>query len=527
MNTVSANTLQTWLLDDNSEIAVLDVREAGEYGIGHLLFATSVPYSVLELELARQVPNRSVRLVLYDDGQSGVAERAAQRVAALGYEQIFVLEGGTGAWQSAGFRLFAGVNVPSKVFGELVEEARHTPHITADSLNRMLQSQEPVVVVDGRPFHEYQKMNIPGSICCPNGELAYRISALVPDDKTPVVVNCAGRTRSIIGAQTLRELGIIPNPVYALENGTQGWALAGFSLEHGSDRRYPDAVPVRGSDDRQSSAIKLAQNYGVRCLDWPEAYAWLGDTARTTYFLDVRTPEEFSASSVPGAQNAPGGQLIQATDHWLAVRGARILLIDYDGIRAPIVAQWLQRMGWDAHIVKANEDPEMGIPGDRRLNQVWPADLPAKIGTDQLEAWMGTGECLAVDIRPSMDFRDGHIPDSVWSIRPKIAQAIPRGTRRVVLIANNEAMIRLAMSELTDWHGTEFYYLDGGYDRWVEEGRTVSSSPDIPSDEDAIDYLFFVHDRHDGNLEAARQYLAWELGLVAQLEPGELAKFNP
>src|SRR5699024_440107 len=135
-----------------------------------LLFATSVPYSVLELELARQVPNRSVRLVLYDDGQSGVAERAAQRVAALGYEQIFVLEGGTGAWQSAGFRLFAGVNVPSKVFGELVEEARHTPHITADSLNRMLQSQEPVVVVDGRPFHEYQKMNIPGSICCPNGE---------------------------------------------------------------------------------------------------------------------------------------------------------------------------------------------------------------------------------------------------------------------------------------------------------------------------------------------------------------------
>ncbi|WP_459655385.1 rhodanese-like domain-containing protein, partial [Achromobacter xylosoxidans] len=68
-----------------------------------------------------------------------------------------------------------------------------------------------------------------------------RAHGLAPDPKTTIVVNCAGRTRSIIGAQTLINLGV-PNPVYALENGTQGWYLADFELDHGASRRYEDAV---------------------------------------------------------------------------------------------------------------------------------------------------------------------------------------------------------------------------------------------------------------------------------------------
>lgn len=528
MNKISPKTLQCWLLEDGSEVAVLDVREAGQFGVAHLLFGVPLPYSVFELELERLVPNRTVRLVVYDDGLSGVAERSALRATALGYEQVYVLEGGTEGWTRAGYELFAGVNVPSKVFGELVEEAQHTPSIKAEDLNEMLARDEPVLVLDGRPFHEYQKMNIPGSICCPNGELAYRVSAIVKDDKTPIVVNCAGRTRSIIGAQTLRELGIVRNPIFALENGTQGWALAGLKLEHGSARRYPAALPVADSDERVAAAAKLARDNGVRTLEIDEARSWLEDSERTTYLLDIRTPEEFENGSIMGASNAPGGQLVQATDHWLAVQGSRVLLLDFDGVRAPVVAQWLRRLGWDAHTVRVPATTKVAEhENEPRTTRLVLTELPDPVTAETLESWRRDGQCLIVDVRPSMEFRRGHIPGSIWSIRPRIEEDIPTDAQRVVLVGDEIPIIQLAMSELKSRQQTAFYYLEGGYKGWVSEGRATSASPEVPSDEQAIDYLFFVHDRHDGNLESARQYLAWEQGLISQLEPGERARFNP
>ena len=180
------------------------------------------------------------RLVLCDDAD-GVADRAATRAEALGYRHVHVLSGGVEAWSSAGYTLYAGVNVPSKTFGELVEHERHTPRVTAQDLQALRASGDDIVIVDGRTFAEFQKMSIPGGICCPNGELALRIGDLVPDPKTKIIVNCAGRTRSIIGAQTLIDLGI-PNPVFALENGTQGWFLAGQELENGASRRYGNSA---------------------------------------------------------------------------------------------------------------------------------------------------------------------------------------------------------------------------------------------------------------------------------------------
>lgn len=524
MNTVSPEMLHDWL-GQPAELAVLDVREAGEFGLGHLLFAVPAPYSRFEFDLDQLVPLRATRLVLCDDGRSRVAERAAWRANALGYERVYVLEGGTEGWERAGYRLFAGVNVPSKVFGELVEETHHTPRIGAPDLHAMLERGERVVVVDGRPFAEYRKMNIPGSLCCPNGELPLRISAIVENEAIPIVVNCAGRTRSIIGAQTLLELGI-RNPVFALENGTQGWTLAGFELERGSARRYPSAPPQTDLTERARVSAELAARQGVRSLDPGEARQWLADPARTTYLLDVRTPEEFETEAVPGARNAPGGQLVQATDQWLAVRGARVLLLDHDGIRAPIVARWLRRMGWDAHTVRV---PVGTVIADRAVGSAVASTLPLPVPVthDVLDEWRQSGDCLVLDVRPSMEFRRGHIPGSTWSIRPRIARDVPAGAKRIALVSDDLLVLRLVARELAERKDVALRYLDGGYRRWVAEGRPTEASPDVPTDRDAIDYLFFVHDRHEGNLEAARQYLAWEQGLVALLEPEERARFKP
>jgi len=200
--TVSAAELKT-MLHDGGEIALLDVREAGQFGSSHLLFATPLPFSRLELDIFTLVPRRNARIVVCDDGRLGVAERAAGRLGNLDYVDVSVLQGGTQAWGKAGYALFRGVNVPSKTLGELVEHACHTPRITAQELARMQAAQEDFVIVDGRPFAEYNKMNIPGGICCPNAELPYRISTMVRSTATKIIVNCAGRTRSIIGAQTL------------------------------------------------------------------------------------------------------------------------------------------------------------------------------------------------------------------------------------------------------------------------------------------------------------------------------------
>ena len=119
-----------------------------------------------------------------------------------------------------------------------------------------------MVLVDGRPFAEEEERNVPGGICCPNGELALRIAELAPDPETQIIVTCAGRTRSIIGAQTLIDLGV-PNRVAALENGTQGWFLAGLELERGASRRYRQEIGDAGLSAVRKRTREFAQARGA------------------------------------------------------------------------------------------------------------------------------------------------------------------------------------------------------------------------------------------------------------------------
>jgi rhodanese-related sulfurtransferase len=516
---LSPSTLKSWL-HDGQEIALLDVREHGQYGEAHLFYAVPLPYSRLEIDAPRLVPRRGVRLVVYDAGDDStpqVAERAAARLEALGYTQVRVLEGGTRAWKAAGFVLFAGVNLPSKTFGELAEQTYHTPRIGADRLARMLAQGEPVAVLDGRPLSEFHKMNIPGATCCPNGELAWRVSTLVPDATVPIVVNCAGRTRSIIGAQTLINLGV-PNPVYALENGTQGWYLADHRLAHGGTQGYAEDS---GSPALKPAAEALARRFEVPQVDAATVRGWAADPQRTLFLCDVRTPEEFAAGSLPTAQHTPGGQLMQAGDQYVGVRGARLVLIDDDGVRAPTVASWLRQMGHDASVLAGGLASGLALP---------PADAPqppalAGIDAATLAARLRRDEVALIDLRPGMAFRAAHIPQARWSIRPALASLLQHETRPVVLVADTPALAAWAATEWPDGRPAPLL-LDGGMAAWREAGEPVAASPDTPPDAQCIDYLFFVHDRHDGNKEAARHYLAWETGLVAQLDPDELAGFR-
>ncbi|MEQ8293771.1 MAG: rhodanese-like domain-containing protein [Roseovarius sp.] len=500
-------------LDAQAPIGLLDVREHGQYGEGHLLFASNCPYSRLELRAPRLLPDKRAEVYLYDDGD-GVAERAARRLGEIGYSNVSTLSGGLPAWRAAGFGVFKGVNVPSKVLGELVELAEHTPQITAQDLLDMQRQPLAPSLIDGRPAKDYRKMTVPGARSIPNGELLYRYAALGLPENQPIVIHCAGRTRGLIGAQSLINAGI-PNPVYALENGTQGWVLSGNEL---SRDNTPGALPELSADQLERGAAladRLISQHALPVIDAADLPAWRRNNA---YLLDVRSEEEFAAGQVPGSVHAPVVQLVQATDEWVAMRRARIALIDDNGVRAASAAFWLRQMGHDAVVVRGG------------LSLAETAAAPCEAGTlptiSPAELARVSGTVTILDLRSSMAFRKGHVPGAAWAIRPRAAAVAQGLDGQVVLVADDPGVGALFASELAAFTTVECRYLTGGMEGWIAAGEPVAASPDSPPDEEAIDFLFFVHDRHDGNLEASRRYLEWETGLVAQLDPMERAVFQ-
>jgi rhodanese-related sulfurtransferase len=508
-----------YLLHDGGELALLDVREEGQFGEGHLLFATPLPYSRLELGISTLVPRKSARIVLCDDGD-GVAERGAKRLAAIGHTDVSVLAGGNPAWAAAGYAIFKGVNVPSKLFGELVEHVYDTPRVTVTELAQMKKNNEDFVIVDGRPYTEYHTMNIPGGICCPNAELPLRIRDIVKNPKTKIIVNCAGRTRSIMGAQTLLNFGV-ENPVYALENGTQGWVLADFELERGATRKYPEKINTAALPSLQAHAQRLLARFKVQTVSAKQVEAWLADSSRSLSVLDVRTPEEFAAGSLPGAAHAPGGQLVQATDQWVGVRNARIVLADGEGVRAPVVAAWLKQLGCDVYVLEGGVNSGLKVPVPAK------AKLPAvaTISAPELKQAIAEGTCSAFYLGPSMNYRKQHVPGSRWSIRSRLVKDAGNA-KNVVLITRDTDVAQAAAIDLREAGITIVRLLEGGLATWTSAGYTLEASPQTPPDSDCIDYLFFVHDRHLGNREAMKQYLAWETGLIKQLDEQDKASFK-
>jgi rhodanese-related sulfurtransferase len=518
---VKPELLKSWL-HDKKEIALLDVREHGQYGEEHLFYVVSVPYSKLEHEVQRLVPRKTVRLVLVGDDANELTARAARRLSQLGYTDIYLLDGGVAQWKNAGYQVFAGVNLPSKAFGELAEHAFDTPRITAQALNEKIAAKEDLIILDGRPYSEYRKMSIPTAICCPNGELPFRIDDLVVRPETTIVINCAGRTRSIIGAQTLINLGV-KNKILALENGTQGWYLANLQLDHGATRKYPEVVNEKHLTAQQDRAKALADKNAVKFVDKATVEQWLADQTRTTFLCDVRSPEEFARATLPGAQHTPGGQLVQATDQFIGVRGARLVVFDHENVRAPAMASWLAMLGWEVAVFSnAFTDPWQTNPISTPTQIVSQNVLDRSVTISAGELKQAISEAtLCLDVRPSTKYRDAHLKGFEWAIRPTFNRWQPFENDRVVLVADDLATAHLAASELLD-AGVSLVQINiDTTDAWRAAGLEMVATANMPTDQESIDYLFFVHDRHDGNRAAAMRYLEWEINLLNQIDEQE------
>jgi len=307
--------------------------------------------------------------------------------------------------------------------------------------------------------------------------------------------------------------------VYALENGTQGWSLADHVLEHGTSRCY---APQSGSTALAANARRLAQRFQVREVDAATVRQWAEEPDRTLYLCDVRTPEEFAAGTLAGAQHTPGGQLIQAFDQYVGVRGARLVLFDSDGVRAPTVATWLRQMGHDASVLVGGVASGLALPTRHR------AEAPPLqgIGASAAASELAAGRAVVIDLRSSVDFRKAHIPGARWSIRPRLSECMRGEPRTAVLVCDDAEVAAWAVDSEWPPQLARPLRLEGGLAAWRALGLPLSATPDVPADSECVDFLFFVHDRHDGNKEAARRYLAWETGLAAQVDAQELAAFR-
>jgi rhodanese-related sulfurtransferase len=498
------------------EIALLDVREEAPYAQAHPLFAANLPVSRLEAEAGWRIPRRDTPVTVYDDGE-GLAELAAQRLQTLGYSDVALLAGGLAAWRAAGGELFQDVNVPSKAFGELVESQRHTPSLSAQEVAALIREQADVVVLDARPYGEFHTMSIPGATNVPGGELVLRAAAQAPDPHTRIVVNCAGRTRSIIGTQSLVNAGV-PNPVCALRNGTIGWTLAGQALDTGAQRRF-QAVSETQRSDAAARARAVADRAAVGRCTRAELARLQRDAERTTYCYDVRTPEEYATGHLPGFLSAPGGQLVQETDVYAAVRGARIVLHDDDGVRANMAASWLAQMAWDVRVLDGVDAADRSAVGPAG-NTLADLDQPvAWIAPSGLQAALQHPQApIVLDLGSSAGFVQAHLPGAWWLLRSDLPRALRQvpAAAAVTLVCETGGRSRHAAAEVAALTGAAVTVLQGGRQAWAAAGlATETGEARLASPR--TDRYRRPYEGTDNPHSAMQAYLDWEFGLVEQL----------
>jgi rhodanese-related sulfurtransferase len=512
---VDAQALKA-MLSDGHELALIDLREELTFSRNHLLWARAVPLSRLELRFAGLVPRRGTRIVLCDEAD-GLVERAGKILAAAGYTDVSALKGGVAAWDKAGFELFSGVNVPSKAFGEHIEHACHTPSISADELEQKIRDGADMVIVDSRPFDEFQRVSIPAATNVPGAELVLRIRDIAPSPDTLVVVNCAGRTRSIIGAQSLINAGV-PNRVVALRNGTMGWSLAGFTPDSGKSKRFRQASTASLSWAK-AAAERVARKHGVMRINADGLASFRADVTRTLYLFDVRDPAEYVAGHLPGAIAAPGGQLVQATDQYAGTLGARLVLVDDQEVRAAMTASWLKQMGWRDVFVLIASGQEKGTSPAPILGPAPPSERAVE--ARELSALVAKNHATVVDLSLSPAYRKGHIPGAWFAIRARLTQALSKIPMNGLLVLTSEdgVLAGLAACETR----LPARYLRGGNAAWKAASLPLSTEAHMA--DEPLDYWPKPYERAGNAKDAMNEYLSWETDLLPRIARDGTARF--
>jgi len=514
------------MLRDGQEIALLDLREEGDFTQGHLLLAASLPIGRLALDLAWRVPRRSTRTVLVGGGEDRM-RHALDLLQSCGYSNVCVLQASREQCERAGLGWFRGKFVPSKAFGEVVQTSKRTPHIPVAQLVHLAAhnaERAKLLMVDCRTPEEFEDFSLPDAVNCPGAELVLRVPEHVDPD-TVVLVNCAGRTRSIIGTQSLINAGL-PNPVYAVENGTMGWCLDGHALRRGVHAPLERAATSSFAPLARShaAALQLLHRTGGALISWRELQQRLDDTAATTYFYDVRLHSDFLRATYPFARSAPGGELVQSTDVFAPVRHARIVVADTELVQAPMTAHWLRQMGWQADVLEPATAPAPEPNAQARNPWLHTPQPVESVDPAQVCAYLDSPHVALIDCSSSLAFRRNHIPGAWYCARAALAAglpALPNTVHTLIFTAEDSALAQFAAADAQAL-GWRVHVLAGGNRAWRGSGMPMARGAVRQlSEPNDVWYSPYEVEPH---LQAAamREYIAWEIGLAQRVasEPG-------
>lgn len=506
------------LMTSDSLFAVFDVRERGEFNQGQIPHATSLPRSQIEFRLVDLVPNRSVSIVLYDD-DGDRAPLAAKTLAALGCEQVSILQGGLTAWREERRATVSGVNVPSKAFGEKVHHQSNVPDISPEDLKTLLEGAAKPVVLDVRTPEEYGRFCIPGGSNIPGGDLILWAEEL--RQKPAVIVNCAGRTRSIIGTAALRRLGL--TNVRALRNGTMGWVLAGFELETKPSRQTL-AAPPTGREAAMALARRISEEEEILRISPQEVMNVMAESnTGVTYLIDVRSEHEYEAGHVAGSINVPGGQAVQRADDFVAVRNGRIIFISNQASRAMMAAYWYRQMGFPSvHVLDGGLDAWTesgsnlisGIPSNEPLGIQTAKQAVRHIEAKAFERRIQDSSLLVLDVGTSLEFEAAHVPEAKWISRGWIEIRFPQRfsdrNQPIVVTCSDGRQSTFAAQTLMEIGYTDISVLENGVRAWSEADLPTENGLDacLVEPNDVV-----LSPSVRGNKEDMQRYLDWETKL--------------
>jgi rhodanese-related sulfurtransferase len=432
------------------------------------------------------------------------------------------LDGGLAAWRSDGRSTVSGVNVPSKAFGEKVYHERSIPEITAEELNERQRLSGDLVILDVRTPEEYRRFCIPDGVNVPGGDLVLWAEELKRRTNATIVVNCAGRTRSIIGAATLRRLGL--TNVHALKNGTMGWVLAGLELESNPARAEPSAPPSSRAQ-AVSLARRLAAEEGITWVSPPQVSSSLARMNEgVTYLVDVRSAREYESGHVPGSLSIPGGQAVQRADDFIAVRNAQIIFISNESARAVMAAYWYRQMGFrnvsvlEGGLVAWSESGRKLESGTQPNDPVGIEEAMRSarwIDAKNLDQKMRRKSLLVLDVGTSPEFEKSHVPSARWIsrgwIEVKLPERFPDRDQTVIVTCPDDQQSVFAARTLREMDYRDVSILDGGVRAWLEAG--------LPTEKGLGGCLVHPNDvvlspSIRGTKEDMQRYLEWELKLA-------------
>ncbi|MDP3137711.1 MAG: rhodanese-like domain-containing protein [Burkholderiaceae bacterium] len=410
----SAASLQA-ALAAREPLALLDVREMGEYRLGHIFGATPLPLGDLEERARRYVPQPHLEVVVCggDDGRQG---RAAQRLRAMGFSNVSVLAGGVSGWQQEGRAGATGWGFEGKQFGEQVAVAERIPHVDAEEVAAGLDDPE-VIVLDSRTPAEFLKGHIPGARWLPPFQSLLHAADLCRAHRS-VYVNCAGRTRSLLGARLLRGMGF--DNVYAVQNGTWGWLHSGRKLEKGEGATVaPPTDAALAQADAYARA--LAGRRGIDILDADQARHFT-QAAASGYVVDVRGLDAFRAAHVPGSFHIEGSLLQFLAEERFAVRSLPVLVIGEQTADGAAGAALLRDLGYAAYCIEGGFAAWQSSDAPTQAgDEQWPdAGVPEPgMGAVEILDWpvasrrLHDGAAVALDLRSLGDFTLGHLPGAL------------------------------------------------------------------------------------------------------------------